>query len=290
MHFTYSDNDQLSPDLLQGDIICRTPEVEQILQEVHPHYFHRKDNKYFIVLTQDCDLVRRTATGCDARYISLAPIRPVEAIFERQLQQYIEDGFAPELPVCTENNQARFRNFLERLLNNNEASYFYLRREPSKNFPEDCCALLALSIAVKANLHYQTLRNAKLIELEGTFRAKLGWLVGQLYARIGTEDWPSAQLQREISEIVKDFSIWLEPRKLRELKKMLQQWQMENPDTHPDKELLVELIKKIPKRKEQIVQQTVTVLLEKGLIEAAQKTLATNLIRNDALIASLIKD
>jgi len=289
MHFTYRDQ-PLAPDLMQGDIIQRTPEVEKLLQEVHPHYYQRRDNKYFIVLTQDCDLVRRNGKECDSRYISIAPVREIAVVLTRHLEQFIEEGFTSSTPVCTNSSQGRFKNFLERLLNNNEGNYFYLRREPSRNFPEDCCAFLALSIAVKASIHYDTLYAAKSLELGDSFRAKLGWLVGQMYARVGTEDWSIADMQREISNILGNLSIWIDGRKLKDLQHLAREWQIENPGQALDKKTLASLAKKIPKRKEKVVTQAIELLANQGVIGPGEKTRAANLIRNDSIISSLIAD
>jgi hypothetical protein len=289
MHFTYRDQ-PMTADLMQGDVIQRTPEVEALLQVVHPHYFHRKDNRYFIVLTQDCDLVRRGGKPCDARYITIAPVREISVVLSRHLQQFIEDGFTPDSPVCTDQSQNRLRNFLERLLNNNEANYFFLRREPSRSFPEDCCAFLALSIAVKAAFHYDALHRAKILELQDSFRAKLGWLVGQMYARIGTEDWPSPSLQSEINQILSSLSIWIDKRKLKDLRELASDWKGKNPGRELDKATLAELARKIPKRKEKVVAQAIDVLASKGVIAANDRTRVANLIRNDSVISSLIAD
>lgn len=289
MHFTYSDKD-FSSDLLQGDIIRRTPGIDGMLQEIHHHYYQHPENKYFIILTQDCDLVRRNGVKCDSPYISIAPVRPMKVVLDRHIQQFIAEGFSPELPVGTHQNEARFRNFLERLLNNNESNYFFLRREPTKQFPEDCCAFLALSIAVKAPLHYNTIREAKILELQNSFRYKLGWLVGQMYSRVGTDDWPKEALKKETKEIVKQVSIWTDQRKVRDLLIAVDKWKSTNPDVPMTRQTLSNLVEKMPKRKEQVVQHVVSVLESNGIITQANKARVTNIIRNDPFIATLITD
>lgn len=44
--------------LCQGDILEKTDDLIAILKEVHP-YFLNESYKYFMVLSQSCDLVRR---------------------------------------------------------------------------------------------------------------------------------------------------------------------------------------------------------------------------------------
>ena len=60
LHFCYAQsNDYLSEELSQGDILKRTPELDEILAKVHPHFHQHRKNLYFMVLTQSCDLVIR---------------------------------------------------------------------------------------------------------------------------------------------------------------------------------------------------------------------------------------
>lgn len=287
-HFTYKEP-PFASDLMQGDVIRRTPKFEAILKEVHPHYFERTDNKYFIVITQDCDLVRRNGKTCESRYISIAAVRPLSLVVRRQLERYIQKDFT-SVPVCNQEDQGRFRNFLERLLNNNEGNHFFLRAEPSRDFPEDCCAFLALSIAIRSNLHYHSLLDARILELKDSFRAKLGWLVGQMYARVGTEDWPSLEMNQAIEEILNSSSIWVEKRKLRDLKKLVRDWETRNPGETLDENVVAALVEQVPRRKETVVRQAIEILCDKGVLAVEHKTRATNLVRNDSIISNLIID
>ncbi|BAC47429.1 bsr2164 [Bradyrhizobium diazoefficiens USDA 110] len=41
---------------------------------------------------------------------------------------------------------------------------------------------------MKADLHLATCVAAKILQLTDTFQAKLGWLVGQMYSPVGTQD------------------------------------------------------------------------------------------------------
>ena len=82
---------------------------------------------------------------------------------------------------------------------------------------EDYCAFLHLSIAVKAELHYDTLKAARVLQLTDSFQHKLGYLVGSMYSRVGTEDWipdacDAAEFDRRKREPLEDQSvvIWLE--------------------------------------------------------------------------------
>ncbi len=186
-HFTYT-----TPDLEQlgqGDVVCRTTALEEILREVHPHYFEKKDYRYFLVLTQSCDLVRRAGGRCTSPYISIAAVRPLGLAIEREVSRLQYDELEEDLGICDSNRKAKLYQFLERVLNNNEDRYFFLYREPLRGLEDDHCAFLQLSIPLKSDLHYQTLLNAKILQLDESFQHKLGYLVGNSYSRVGTDDW-----------------------------------------------------------------------------------------------------
>src|SRR5687767_6990667 len=118
MHFTYEPNPR--PNLSQGDVIQRTPAVEEMLEEVHPHYFQNRNNAYFVVLTQSCDLVRRDGKSCKARYISIAAARPLTHVIDREIAKYQQHEFEKRLGLCSKAYESKIQLFVERLLNNNE--------------------------------------------------------------------------------------------------------------------------------------------------------------------------
>ena len=80
VHFTYKCNPDMS-SLCQGDILKITEEIKTVLTEVHP-YFLNDQYKYFMVLTQSCDLVRRNGSKCKTPYITLAAVRNFSDFFE----------------------------------------------------------------------------------------------------------------------------------------------------------------------------------------------------------------
>lgn len=211
-HFTYASVDR--GQLNQGDVLRRTPEVEVILREVHPHYT-RADYPFFIVLTQSCDLIRRGGGPCGSRYITLAAIRPLRLALEREIRRFQYNPIEKKLGICSRAQHAKMVQLAERLLNNNQDRYFFLQREPGSGLEEDHCAFLQLSIALKAELHYETLLAAKILQLSESFQHKLGHLVGTMYSRVGTEDWvpqhaTETEFRKRTRELVEDLVGWLE--------------------------------------------------------------------------------
>src|SRR5687768_1378497 len=81
-HYAYEDPDRGA--LKQGDVLERSPDLLQVLQEVHPHYARHEQYRYFIVITQTCDLVRRRADPPKSRYITIAAVRPIEEVLRRE--------------------------------------------------------------------------------------------------------------------------------------------------------------------------------------------------------------
>jgi len=78
--------------------------------------------------------------------------------------------------------------FTESLLDNNESSYFYLHEDIDSSISGMNCAFLALSVALRIE-HYDKCLAAKVAQLKEPFQAKLGWLVGSMYSRVGTQEW-----------------------------------------------------------------------------------------------------
>lgn len=206
------------------------------------------------------------------------------------MQQYVEQGFGGDIPVCNDVSKSRFRMFLERLFNNNESGLFYLHRDTKNGLSEDCCALLALSIAVKADIHYQTLRKAVILGLRDNFRAKLGWLVGHMYSRVGTEDWPKSELNELINETVESSSVWIEKKKLKALQALVKKWEHENPGKGIDRDTVEKLARQVPRRKEQVVAAVVNALVARKVVADHDKLKVENLIRSDPTLSVLVPD
>lgn len=200
VHFTYKtepDRTQLS----QGDLLKRTDELEKVLADIHP-YFLNEQYKYFIVLTQSCDLVRRDNSNCKSPYITIAAVREMERFF---VNHAVNKKWAKEIKgnfLLNEREKANAYSFLERLYNNTADDYFFLYEEPRLELNESMIATLKVSVALKSVLHYDVCLNAKMLELTEEFKAKLGWLVGNIYSRVGTTDWESIKTDRERKQML----------------------------------------------------------------------------------------
>jgi hypothetical protein len=200
MHWSYSE--KADGDLAQGDILLPTDELRKALDTAHKWF---NDPKYlgFVVISQTCDLVRRSGGPCKTPYIEIAVVRPFRShvlALLRQQCDWIGDRYFPG----PERNRAN--DLIDRIINQNEASLgiFYLHPEASIGIGESSIVLLRVSIAMRASEHYATLVASRKGRLHPEFANKLGWLCGNLYSRVGIKDWKETEEdQKKASEIRK---------------------------------------------------------------------------------------
>lgn len=200
IHFTYkADADMKS--LCQGDVLNITEELAEVLRNDHP-YFLNGQYRYFMVLSQSCDLVRRDGKNCKTPYITLAAIRSYDSFVEKTL---VKEKFAENvsgLLLMDEKKKEKAYQLIERIYNNTEPEYFFLYKEDALDFPESMITYLKVSIALKSQEHYDKCLAAKKMELSDEFKAKLGWLVGNMYSRVGTADWEGIMTAQERKEML----------------------------------------------------------------------------------------
>lgn len=202
IHFTYKETPDMT-SLCQGDVLVKTDELVEVLNEVHP-YFTNVEYKYFMVLSQSCDLVRRDGKKCKTPYITLAAVREYSDFLERTLiAEKIAENYNGFLLV-DEKSKIRVSQLVERVYNNTEPDYFFLYKEDALGFSKSMVCYLKVSIALKSEIHYQACLNAKKLELSDEFKAKLGWLVGNMYSRVGTTDWESKMNNKARKQMIED--------------------------------------------------------------------------------------
>ncbi len=187
-HWTYEKIEGDQAPLRQGDILWPKPALKSVFKDVHPHFC---DAKYiaFIITTQSCDLVRRNGKPCKADYINLAVIRDLESCLS-QFFDNVCDKVSSR--VYSKQSKSEAYQLLRRILNQNEHALglFYLHPDTDTiGISDYAIALLRVSVALGAKEHYEVLQKARMGRLAGQFRNKLGWLVGNLYSRVGTPDW-----------------------------------------------------------------------------------------------------
>lgn len=283
-HFTY----RTSPDLTQlkqGDILEKTVEIQEILRHVHPHYLNA-DYKYLIVLTQTCDLERRSGNKVKAQYITLAAVRPLETLIYRELSKYKNDILEKGKIIDTK-NRIRVNDFFVRLLNNNEPNYFYLNKDLGIDFEDNYVAFLRLSIAIKVE-HYDACLKAKRLELRDEFKGKLGWLVGNIYSRIGTRDWNEKEIKEEVKKILTTHCIWVNIKGFKY--ELMKKYPLEEIKALKEEELEQKVTEiKIPNQKERVMEQINNILEDvKFITDPAVKKKLLSCIKSHPGITTIL--
>lgn len=183
----FKNKESLQKDsLFQGDVIEKTPQVIERIALAHQYYANSEKYTHFLVITQSCDLVRRKG-DFKAPYITIAAARPFRLVAESFIQNNLRNIQNSQFRFLNGNSLNKFRELLERHINNTEPDYFFLPRNDDLGLSEDIVVFLRLTIALKKE-HYDALAESKIAEVEDIFQAKLGWLVGNIYSRVATPD------------------------------------------------------------------------------------------------------
>ena len=137
---------------------------------------------------------------------------------------------------------------------------------------------------------------AKQIELRDDFKSKLGWLVGNIFSRVGTEDWTpghmtAQEFKRFINDLLDEICHWTDSKSaLRELEKQHGKDEVSKMNSDEISENIKNI--KIHSRKEQILNGIENVLRNSRYLpdEAKQNVRKIILeITSDATMKGLIK-
>jgi hypothetical protein len=201
-HYVYREPNKTT--LNQGDVLQKTPALISHLQQYHTYYANHADYKYFMVVTQTCDLVVRDGV-CASPYITVAAVRSLEEVLRREAAKHQTD-WQRAAGVIGRKTEEKLVLFLSSLLDNNQDGYFYLHQDIGLGIQQNCCAFLPLSVTLKID-HYQICLDAKIAELTDTFQAKLGSIIGQLYGRVAAPEWnehyPDNKVAKEVAAFLK---------------------------------------------------------------------------------------
>lgn len=273
-HFCYASPKEFEANqLLQGDVLKRTPEIERLLGDVHPHFHRHNKNLFFMVLTQSCDLATRGNEPPNAVYVNVAPVRPIDVVIAREITAAQLGGVKGEIPLVTEKSRAKLTDFARRLLNNNVAQYFYLEGGGTP-LGQDCCAFLRLSIPIKTDLHYGACLEAKILQLNDTFQAKLGSLIGQLYSRVGTKDWEPQAREAKVKEMLTGVAQWIQDDKVKHLRSEFAKKATADAERVLSTAEIAEILKSAPSPKSVVTAQVIEIAASSlGLDEEAKAKL-----------------
>ncbi len=220
----YQDKPTEMEDLQQGDVIENNEEISNIVKQIYPKI---SDLEYdsFLVITQSCDLARHDGKLCKSKYINLVPIQPMEHIFLPLLYR-VYDHYKITGRLYSAKGKSNAIQLIESICNQNAwaLGVFFLHSNIDVKIPVDSVALLQLSFSVPSELHYNKVTSARSGRLDVAFQSRLGWLVGNLYSRVATPDFPKTN-QREVIDYLmssdkenKNLPQWINREQLKKLK------------------------------------------------------------------------
>lgn len=187
LNFIFKDEDEAHfEELRQGDLLLKTAGLAEAIGQGHRHYADNPEYTHFLVLTQSCDLATRDGATCRADYLTLCAVKPLEVFLDRKLPGIFYSETDP-LRIGRLGLQRSARHILDRLISNTHDEVFFLDAGCTRSLVERSCAFLQLSIALRRE-HFASVLRAEQAEMHDIFAAKLGWMTGNLYSRVGTPD------------------------------------------------------------------------------------------------------
>jgi hypothetical protein len=267
--------------------------LREAIGKAHQYYAEGEGYDYFLVLTPSCDLVMRDGKS-KSRYISLAAVRPLSVLVERELEKYKRSLKVPGL-FCNLDRKDRAVQFVERLLHNTEEGYLFL---PGEFFGDetDRCAFLHLSVALRASEHYDACLSSKFKQLATDFSAKVGQLTANLYGQVATQaldeqaDIDPQQIKDEYrARLLDSESIyWLSGEQEREFKAQAKAVKDANGGEIDDIAVR-EIFAKIPSDKELLVNRIMKIVSDAGVEDNQLTGSLKNSLLSDTVIGRFMK-
>ena len=197
--------------LLQGDILRVEGQFRKYFTEFYPAINHpENEDKYVMILTQSCDLVKTEKRRPKLSHINVCLVRSLKAVIKRLITDEIKPVSIADKNLLLRDALDRLKDRLSKLLNNtDQKTHFFLPKQLP--FSEDMVAILPLSFSFRTD-HYDTLLQGKVLELKPEFQAKTGHLISQLYGRIGTHDladfdWDDRKTRGFINNLLSDLNL-----------------------------------------------------------------------------------
>jgi len=227
--------------LYQGDIIFIDAAIRSNLKALCQGKIMKAE--FAIVLTQSCDLVKRSEFGnkCKAQLIHMGLLSIFDEYFIENLSKYCEKGlFEDKVRIIDQGNAQKLQNSLERLFNNNINDYFFIPEDNGQGLASHYIVDIRDQCLISFDFFEDIIRN-KRCELEEIYRAKLGYMISQLFSRIGTKDWNKQELENTIKVLISENSIILSKDKVR----MAKQKEPELLSKYPAVEQLIPALKQL---------------------------------------------
>ncbi len=293
MRFMFTPREKVNFGALnQGDLLEKTPEIVEMLSQAHNYYAEADDYTHFLILTQSCDLVTR-GRAINAPYITICAVRPLSVVVEKYFAGKSSKIEMTDIEVAKLSLKQRFSMFMERIIHNTEDGFFYIPSDGVEVIREDLCAFLNLSVALRPS-HYDVLLRSKIAQLEDIFCAKLGWLKGNIYARVATPDIeehvddPKLYKKEFVERHLRSGSLlWLSAFQQELLIRSVKEFAEKNALAKLTEDQSNEIIGRIPKDIEIIAMRIVDKLIKNKIIDGADEDLVRKTKKSIQNVSSL---
>lgn len=287
MEFIFSEGDLSKEVLAQGDVIKRTPKLDGCFEGTHPFGADASAPMYLVVVTQSCDLVK---SRLKIPHITLAPAKPFSIAVESFLEEEAKQISGSSVPYYPQRALNKVEDLVRRYLQNTVSDYFFLPEAGHPDLTVDLVVFLRSKIFVDVD-HYDILTDAKVAELADVFRAKLGWLVGDMYSRVATPDFLEREPNpEEIKKIYydkyvrKDDRIWLTGPEAKRLRDAVKQ-KRESCEADLSYNEIMSIRKTTPNHYQIVADNIIKRLIRMKLIDESNHELTDGIM--DAVVAEM---
>lgn len=208
--YVYQDH-SAEKSLLQGDILKVEGSFRNYFKEFYPAINHPDGkDKYVMVLTQSCDLVKSEKRKPKLSHINVCLVRGLNSVIERVITDEIKPLTIGDKNILQQSALDQLKDKLAKLLNNtDQKTHFFLPMKAP--FTKDMVAILPLSFSFRTD-HYDLMLNNRVLSLKPEFQAKVGHIISQLYGRIGTHDlydagWDDKRKREYINQLLKKSNL-----------------------------------------------------------------------------------
>ena len=129
-----------------------------------------------------------------------------------------------------------------------------------------------------------------MLQLTAEFQAKLGWLLGQLFSRVGTQDWEPRSLTKKINGVLKDAAIWVPDATISHLETEFAKHRDADHNATMSAQEISRAVSKAPTRKQAVMGRVAEIVAE--VLGAGHEGQAASLLKRlegDSALTTLLR-
>ena len=121
--------------------------------------------------------------------------------------------------------------------------------------------MLPLSMSIRVE-HYDACLEGRVAQLTDLFQAKLGWLLGQQFSRVGTPDWTPEGLSAKVNSVSERALSWLPDHQFAQLKTAVRKFEQDNPGVELNEDVFAEMRKALKSKRDMLITSVIDVLVK----------------------------